>query len=143
MIWPLIYFSYSKFFCLKVFIYLNGFLENEMADRRGHRKLRLCSNKHYERKKYFPKKLLVSIPRMNVNILKVSIPLRLLSYNVSLPLSVYTELPAPSLEIMQRRIQQLGILSEGTMKLVALTYLTFYIFRMSLVYTSLLPLKLA
>lgn len=114
-----------------------------MADRRGHRKLRLCSNKHYERKKYFPKKLLVSIPRMNVNILKVSIPLRLLSYNVSLPLSVYTELPAPSLEIMQRRIQQLGILSEGTMKLVALTYLTFYIFRMSLVYTSLLPLKLA
>ena len=90
-----------------------------MAERRGHRKLRLCSNKYYERKKYFPKKLLVSIPRMSVTILSVSIPLKFLSFKVSLPLSAYTQLPPPSLETMWSCIQQLGILSEGTMKLVA------------------------
>ena len=56
-----------------------------MADRRGHRKLRLCSNKYYEKKKCFPKKLLISISRMSVTILRVSIPLKFLSFNVSLP----------------------------------------------------------
>ena len=55
---------------------------------------------------------------MSVTILKVSIPLKYVSFDVSLPLSVYTQLPPPSFETMQSRIQQLGILSEGTMKLV-------------------------
>ena len=85
-----------------------------MADRRGHRKLRLCSNKYYEKKKYFPKELLVSIPSNSVTILRISIPLRFLSFNVFLPWSVYTQLPPTSLETMQSRILQLGILSEGT-----------------------------
>ena len=85
-----------------------------MAEGRGHRKLRLCSNKHYEKKKYFPKKLLVSIPRRHLTILKVSIPIEHLSFKVSIPMSTYLKLPIPSLEIMQSRIQRLGILSEGS-----------------------------
>ena len=100
-----------------------------MADRRGHRKLRLCSNKNYERKKYFPKELLVSVPRRDVTILRVSIPMELLSFKVSIPLSAYTKLPAPSLETMQSRIQHLGILSVGNSYLynigIALDSLTF------------------
>ena len=69
-----------------------------MADRRGYRKLRLCSNKYYEKKKYFLKKLLVSILRTSVTILRVSVPLKYLSLNISIPLSVYTQLSPPSLE---------------------------------------------
>ena len=44
-------------------------------------------------------------------------------YSIEIPvfqcLSSYTQAPPPTLEAMQSRIQQLGILSEGTMKLVA------------------------
>ena len=83
-----------------------------MAERRGHRKLRLCSNKYYEKKKYFPKTLSVLIPRADVSILPVSIPLHALQFNVSIPLTTYRELPAPSLEIMHNRIQQLRVLSD-------------------------------
>jgi len=85
-----------------------------MTERRGHRKLRLCSNKRYEQKKYFPKKLLVSIPRTEVAIPTVSVPIHLVQFNVSVPLTMYKKFPAPSLEIMQSRIQQLRILSNGT-----------------------------
>ena len=89
-----------------------------MAEGRGHRKLQLCSNKHYEKKKYFPKKLLVSIPRRHLTILKVSIPIEHLSFKISIPMSTF-KLPIPSLEIMQSRIQHLGILSEGISYLCA------------------------
>jgi len=85
-----------------------------MGERRGHRKLRLCSNKYHEKTKYFPKKLIVSIPRADVSILTVSVPLHLLQYNVSVPLTMYEKFAAPSLEILQSRIQQLRILSDGT-----------------------------
>jgi len=85
-----------------------------MAERRGNRKLRLCSNKYYEKKKYFPKKLLVLIPRADVSILTVSIPVQLSPCNVSVPLTMYKKFPAPSLEIMQSHMQQLKTLSDGS-----------------------------
>ena len=37
------------------------------SDRRGHRKPCLCNNKYYEKRQYFPKKLIVSIPRSRVS----------------------------------------------------------------------------
>lgn len=84
-----------------------------MNDRRGHRKLRLCSNKYYEKRKYFPKMLLVSIPRRTISVLKVSIPMDMLPFRVSLPLSVYKELAVPSLEVLHGRVQRLDTLDEG------------------------------
>ena len=84
-----------------------------MKERKGHRKLRLCNTKNYERKKY-PKKLLVSIPRDDVSVLPVSVPLSLLSFQVSLPLSAYTVLSAPTLEILYDRMHQLGNIPEGS-----------------------------
>ena len=83
-----------------------------MSDRKGHRKLRLCSNKYYEKRKYFPKKLIVAIPR-NFFALRVSIPINLLPFRVSLPLSIFTELSVPSVEILHERILRLGTLSKG------------------------------
>ena len=67
-----------------------------MRERKGHRKLRLCSRKYYEKNKYFPKKL-VSIPRRAVCILKVSLPVNLVSFRVSLPISAFCESPVTSL----------------------------------------------
>ena len=84
-----------------------------MSDRRGHRKLRLCSKKHYETKKYFPKKLLVSIPKRTVTILRVSLPIDLVRFHVSLPLSAYTNVPVASLDILHHRLKQSGLISQG------------------------------
>ena len=67
-----------------------------MAERRGHRKLHLCSVKYYEKKKYHRKSLLVSIPRNSVSILPVSLPITSVNFTMSLPLSLYTESPVPS-----------------------------------------------
>lgn len=89
-----------------------------MNDRRGHRKLRLCSKKHYETKKYFPKQLLVSIPKRTVNILKVSLPINLVNFRLSLPLSVYTDLPVTSLDILHRRLKQSGVIPQGTLTIL-------------------------
>ena len=86
-----------------------------MKEGRGHRKLRLCSNKHYEKKKYFkePKNLIISIPRETVSILRISIPLNVLSLNVSLPISAYTGCPISSLEVLYHRLKSLGTILNG------------------------------
>ena len=74
-----------------------------MRERKGHRKL---SRKYYENK-YFPKKLLVSIPRRAVCILKVSLPVNLVSFRVSLPISAFSESPVASLDILHNRMMLL------------------------------------
>jgi len=86
-----------------------------MSERRGrgHRKLCLCSNKYYEKKKYFPKSLLVSIPKRTVSILPFSIPIDLVTFRVSLPLAAYSESPVPSLKVLVDRILHLRALTEG------------------------------
>ena len=83
-----------------------------MAERRGHRKLCLRSAKYYE-KKYGQKSLLVSIPRNNVSILPVKVPTGLVNFTVSLPLSLYTESPVPSLAILNDRVQLLKAMCQG------------------------------
>ena len=84
-----------------------------MAERRGHRKLCLCSVKYYEKKKYCQKSLLVSIPRNNVSILPVKVPTGLVNFTVSLPLSLYTESPVPSLAILNDRVQRVKAMCQG------------------------------
>ena len=84
-----------------------------MAERRGHRKLRLCSVKYYEKKKYCQKSLLVSIPRNNVSILPVKVPTGLVNFTVSLHLSLYTESPVPSLAILIDRVQRVKAMCQG------------------------------
>lgn len=84
-----------------------------MREGKGHRKLRLCSKKNYERRKYFPKKLLVSVPRRAVCILKVSLPLNLVSFRVSLPLSAYSDSPVASVDVLYDRMVHLKALPQG------------------------------
>ena len=57
--------------------------------------------------------LLISIPRRPISVLKVFIPMDMLSFCVLLPLSIYKELSAPSLEVLHGRVQRLGSLTEG------------------------------
>ena len=89
------------------------FDSNMMRERKGHRKLRLCSKKHYEKKKYFPKTLPVSIPRRTVCILKVSLPINLVSFRVSLPLSAYSDSPVKSVDILHNRMIHLRTVPQG------------------------------
>jgi len=79
-----------------------------MKERRGHRKLRLCNTKNYERKKY-QKKFLVYIPKDALSVLAVSVPLSTPSLQVSLPLSAYT-----ILFVRTPQIRQLSTIPEGT-----------------------------
>ena len=75
-------------------------------------KLRLSVHrKNEKRKKYgfFP----VRIPLNAVSVLKVSVPLEVLSFEVSLPLSAFSASPASSLSTLQSRIKAAGILLEG------------------------------
>ena len=60
---------------------------------KGHRKLRLCSRKHYERKKYKHRREVVSSP----TVFTVSVPLELLQFRVSIPLSVIESAKAETL----------------------------------------------
>ena len=84
-----------------------------MAERRGHRKLRLCSVKYYEKKKYHQKSLLVSIPRNSVSILPVSLPISSVNFTISLPLSLYTESPVPSPAVLHNRVQRVKAMPQG------------------------------
>ena len=92
---------------------VDQFDSNMMRERKGHRKLRLCSRKNYEKKKYFPKKLLVSIPRRTVCVLKVSLPINLVSFRVSLPLSAYSDSPVKSVDILHNRMIHLRTVPQG------------------------------
>ena len=78
-----------------------------MNDRRGHRKLRLHSNKHWQPK---PKRLPVSIPLRDVSVLKVSLPL---SFQVSLPLCSFVDAPVRSLDILHSRLKQCNGIPSG------------------------------
>ena len=61
----------------------------------------------------FLKKLNVSISKEAVSVLPVSIPVSLLSFQVSVRLSTYTTLPVPTLKILHDRLRQLSNIPEG------------------------------
>ena len=108
-----------------------------MAERRGHRKLRLCSMKYYEK---HPKSLLVSIPRNSVSILPVSLPISLVDFTTSLLLSLYTELPVPSPAVLHNRVQRVKAMPHGKLLILICLYVAYH--RRSVIfllkYTSLL-----
>ena len=83
-----------------------------MAERKGHRKLCLCSVKYYE-KKYCQKSLLISIPRSSVSTLPVSLTISLVNFKVSLPLSLYTESPVPSTAVLHDRVECVKAIPQG------------------------------
>ena len=75
--------------------------------RSGHRRFRLSSKKNAERKKYSlkPSTLPVSIPLSDaVSVFKVSLPIDLLSFNVSIPLEAFLDSPANSLGTLKSRL---------------------------------------
>ena len=71
-----------------------------MSDRRGHRIFYLYSNKYYEMRKYFSKKLIGQTVTFSPT-------------SLSLSSSVYSESSVPSLDILCDRMQCPEILSEG------------------------------
>ena len=97
-----------------------------MNDKRGHRRLRLCSRKHYQpkpRKQPLHKEesLLVSIPLSNISI----------QLKVTLPLSSYTDGQVVSLNLLHNRMERCGFLPSGMICLycfaiVAILYFIFF-----------------
>ena len=86
-------------------------------------KLRLSVHRKNEmRKKYgfYP----VRIPLKAISVLTVSVPLNVLSFEVSLPLSAYLESPARSLPTLQSRISAAKILPQG---IIYSTWLCIYL----------------
>ena len=73
----------------------------------GHRRLRLCSKKNAERKKFSLKHstLPVSIPLSDaISVFKISLPIDLLSFNISLPVEAFLASPASSLDTLKARL---------------------------------------
>lgn len=77
-----------------------------MNDRRGHRKLRLTSRKHFKPK-----------PKKNRNLQeKTPIPSEndeLLDLNISLSLSAYTDAPVNSVDVLHNRLKSCAVIPSG------------------------------
>ena len=72
---------------------------------RGHRRLRLCSKKNYEWKKYAQKKaLLVQIPTKDI---------KLAPCKVSIPLKVIKEAPSDTIESLHSKMRNLQAIPDG------------------------------
>jgi hypothetical protein len=88
-----------------------------MACRTGHRWFRLSQWKNAERKKQQCSQVMslpVSIPLSDsISVLKVSVPLDLISYKVSIPLSAITETPVKSLATLRSRVKLTEALPPG------------------------------
>ena len=85
-----------------------------MNDRKGHRKLRLTSRKHFKPKPKLPKSLKISISMQHVSVLKVSLPIDLVNFHVSIPLSMFLDSPVPTVCVLHRRLQSLGKIPQGS-----------------------------
>ena len=78
-----------------------------MNDRRGHCKLRLTSRKHFKPK---PKRCsnverkTASIPELNE---------QFLDFNISLPLSAYTDASVKSVDVLYNRVKSCAIIPLG------------------------------
>jgi len=112
----LLFYSYTKHFC-----YLNGLLASftiyiiQNVGQKRTQKASFMQQQVLQKEKVFSEEIDYFYTNDGW---KVSLPLEFtLSFNVFLPLSFYAKLQTPSLESMQSHIQQLEILSEGTMKL--------------------------
>ena len=98
--------------------YYSLFMCEQMNDRRGHRKLRLTSRKHFQPKQKLPKSLRISISMQHVSVLKVSLPIELVNFRVSIPLKSFLDVPLPSVCVLQRRFQSLEKIPQGKFALM-------------------------
>ena len=85
----------------------------QMNDRRGHRKLRLNSRKHFKPKQKLPKNLPVSVSLQHVSVLKVSLPIELGNFQVSIPLTSFLDVSVPTVTVLHTRLQSLKKIPEG------------------------------
>ena len=76
-----------------------------MTERRGHRKLRLCSRKRYECNKYRLKSLVITIPLAKVNVFT--------ELAVSIPVAMFHEAASPNITNLLNRIKQVDALPQG------------------------------
>ena len=95
------------FWCFKL-VHVQ-FISTGMSGK-GHRKLRLCSRKHYERVKY---------KHRHAAVFMVSIPLELLQFRVSIPLSFVESAKAQTTDTLHKRLVHTESLSpRGTQSTV-------------------------
>ena len=86
----------------------------QFNERRGHRRLRLTSQKHFKPKLKLPKRLRVSISKQCVSVLKVSLPIELVNFCVSVPsLSCFLNTSASTVHDLYRRLQSLNKIPPG------------------------------
>lgn len=88
-----------------------------MNDRRGHRKLRLTSKKHFKPK---PKRIRNSIPT------RLSPELEQTDYQISLPLEAYVNAPVNCLNSLLNRLKNCGTIPSGWMNEVRNETLSVY-----------------
>lgn len=84
--------------------------------RSGHQRFRLSSKKNAERKKYNqePSSLPVSIPLNNaISVFKVSSPIELLSFKVSIPRELFLDSPANSVDTLKSRLVAAEAIPDG------------------------------
>ena len=104
-------------------------MSTEMSGK-GHRRLRLCSRKHYERKKYEHHHVVVPSP----TVFTVSVPLELLQFRVSIPLSVIESAKAETISSLHNRLVYMaslpprGIFMYNQLSTILYTYLHVYIY---------------
>lgn len=90
----------------------------KFSDRRGHHKLKLSSKKYYrarprKKRRQLLASLPLSIPLKNVSVFKVSLPLNLVSFKVSVPIPAYTDVPLVSMDILHERLKHSKVLQPG------------------------------
>ena len=76
-----------------------------MSERKGHRKLRLCSRKRYELNKYRPKSLEIKVPLAEVNVFA--------ELAVSIPVAMFHKAVSPNIANLLCRLKQLDALPQG------------------------------
>ena len=102
------------------------FMCQQMNDRRGYRKLRLNSRKHFKPKQKLPKNLHVSDSLQHVSVLKLSLPIELVNFQVSIPLTSFLDASAPTVTVLHTRLQSLKKIPEGITFLKKCLFMQYY-----------------
>jgi hypothetical protein len=76
-------------------------------------KLRLSVHRKNEQQKKYGGLYRVRMPRDIVSVMPVSIPLNVLSYRVTLPLSLFSATPVCSLSTLRKRMLEMSLLPQG------------------------------
>ena len=92
-----------------------------MNDRRGHRRLRLTSRKHFKPKLKLPKSLRLSVSKQHVSVLNASLPDDLFNFHVSIPVTSYFNAPVLSVLSLQQRLQSLNKIPQGNLRCSAIS----------------------